>query len=142
MENTLRTWSVPTNTIRLKAVRLARKYLREGVSPSKARKMASKEVGYSVASIYAWEKQFPTKGSIRKNLGKRTTTVIHSHKLPNNKTTTSTALDGIVVNHNLNNNLDTVGDQLRILSVDLVTTNGNIITLTEESVKNIAKIFS
>ena len=59
MENTLRTWIVPTNSIRLKAVRLSRKYLREGYGPSKARKMASRDVGYSVGAIYTWEKQFP-----------------------------------------------------------------------------------
>ena len=141
MGNTLRTWTMPTNTVRLKAVRLARKYLREGVSPSKARRMASKEVGYSVASIYQWEKQFPTKGRVRTTPVKRTTTTIHSHKQPTTKTTTSTPLDGVIVNHNLNHNLDVVGDQLRILSVDLVTSDGNIITLTEQSAKSIVKIF-
>ena len=137
----IKTWTMPTNTIRLKAVRLARKYLREGYGPSKARRMASKEVGYSVASIYQWEKQFPVKGRVRNIPLKRTTTTIHSHKQPTTKTTTSTPLDGVIVNHNLNHNLEVVGDQLRILSVDLVTSDGNIITLTEQSAKNIAKIF-
>ena len=37
MGNTLRSWTMPTNAIRLKAVRLARRYLREGYGASKAR---------------------------------------------------------------------------------------------------------
>ena len=141
MGTTIKTWTMPTNTVRLKAVRLARKYLREGYSPTKARRMASKEVGYSVASIYQWEKQFPSKDKLRTTPRKRTTTTIHSHKSPTIRTTTSTPLDGVIVNHNLNHNLDVVSDELRILSVDLVTVDGNVITLTEQSAKNIVKIF-
>ena len=136
MGNTLRTWTVPTDAIRLKAVRLSRKYLREGYGPSKARKMASKDVGYSVGAIYTWEKQFPLKNNVKNVSTKQTTTTIHSYKHPTNKTTKSTSLNGVVVNHNLDTE-----DQFRVLSVDLITNNGNVITLTERLAKSIVKIF-
>jgi len=138
MANTLRSWTMPTNAVRLKAVRLARKYLREGYGPAKSRKMASKEVGYSVASIYQWEKQFPLKGKVRTTPVKRTTTTIHSHKHPTKTTTESTPINGIVIDRNLGT---ITKNQLRVLSVDLMTDNGQIVTLTERSLRDIVKMF-
>ena len=129
MGRTGRNWIVPTDTTRRKAVNLARKYLREGYGRSKAHRMAAKEVGYSVGSIYSWKKQYPVK---------RTTTVVHSHKEPTTNTTTSTSLKGVVVNHNLN---ASTNEKFRVLSVDLMTDDGNIITLTEKSLKSIVKLF-
>ena len=138
MAKSTRTWVVPTNTIRLKAVRLVRKHVREGHSLSKARLMVSKIVGYSVSSIISWENQFPLKNKLKTGTTRRTTTVVHSHKKPTKKTTTSTSLNGIVVNHNLNANTD---DKFRVLSVDLMVNDGNIITITKESLENITRLF-
>ena len=138
MGNTSRSWVMPTDATRLKAVRLVRKYMRNGHKSTEAHRMTSKDVGYSVASIHQWEKQFPLKRKTKALDVKQTTTTIHSYKNPTKKTTKSTSLNGVVVNHNLNSNTD---DKFRVLSVDLMTNDGNIITLTEGLLKNIVKIF-
>jgi len=115
----MKRWKVPTIAQKLAAVRHSRRLMSEGVGSSKAKKLAAKEAGYSPASLWAWEKQFPARG---KHTNHATSPKPGSRIRANNATTTRTP-------------------KIRIDSVNFTTKDGHTITLTRDEVAAMGRAF-
>ena len=117
----MKKWKVPTMVQKLAAVRHSRRLMSEGIGSSKAKKIAAKEAGYSPASLWAWEKQFPARGK-------------HTNHVTSTKPGSRIrAANGIPTTPR--------PSKIRVDSVNLTTKDGHIITLTKSEVDALGRIF-